>query len=63
MSELTPYDRKTLENGALNLEGEDDDPFACVDDYPEHDYQMTGEADGWQTFVCRRCGAEIDERA
>ena len=38
-----------------------EEDFACVDDYPEHDYEVTGEDDDTVTYVCRRCGAELWE--
>jgi hypothetical protein len=42
---------------------EEGDEFACVDDYPEHDYELFDEADGDTVYHCRRCGAELIETA
>lgn len=35
----------------------DQSDYPC-NGYPEHDYEVVGEADGWVTYRCRRCDAE-----
>ena len=39
---------------------EDDDYNPCGEEY-EHDLHLLGEGDGYKTWECRNCGAEIDE--
>lgn len=39
------------------------DEYACIDDYPEHDYVLRDEVDGDKVYDCRRCGAELIETA
>jgi hypothetical protein len=38
---------------------DDDDDSECVDGYPEHDLRLIEERDGYTTYECRRCGAEV----
>lgn len=40
----------------------DDDPTGCPGHY-EHNYRLVDERDGFSTYICQRCGAEIQEEA
>jgi hypothetical protein len=37
--------------------------YLCSNGSDEHDYELTDERDGWSTYVCRECGAELQEES
>jgi hypothetical protein len=39
------------------------DDAVCIDDYPEHDFEVQDDRDGIVTLLCRRCGAESWEES
>lgn len=42
----------------MNKSLNDEDEYICIDDYPEHDFEVSGKADGIRNLIYRRCGAE-----
>jgi hypothetical protein len=56
---VTPPDHPSNSTGGERR----DDDAVCIDDYPEHDFEVQDDRDGIVTLLCRRCGAESWEES